>query len=81
MLQPKEILEAALKLEPAERARIANELLESIEEPEAVELSPAWKAELQRRIQRIESGDATFVPAEQVFEEAEAFLRAQRAGR
>ena len=81
MLQAKEILEAALKLEPTERAQIANELLESIEEPGTVDLSPAWRAEIRRRIERIESGDATYVSADQVFEEAEAFLRAQRAGR
>jgi hypothetical protein len=36
----KEVLEAAMKLQPTEREQIAHELLESIDESSDVELSP-----------------------------------------
>ena len=44
----KEIIEAALKLEPVERERIAETLWQSLEDPAAVET--AWGEEIQRRI-------------------------------
>jgi putative addiction module component (TIGR02574 family) len=74
----KEIIEAALKLEPVERERIAHELLESIDESSDAELSPAWEAEIERRIRKIESGEATFVNADEVFAQSEAILRGGR---
>ena len=54
MLRRKEILAAALALEPAERATLARELLESLEEPVTVDVELA--ADLRRRIAEIESG-------------------------
>ena len=74
----KKILESALKLEPVERERIAHELLESIDTSADTELSPAWEAEIQRRLRKIESGEATFVSADEVFARAEAILRRER---
>ena len=74
----REIIEAALKLEPIEREHIANELLESIDQSADAELSPAWEAEIQRRLRKIESGNATFVSADEVFARAEAILRGER---
>jgi putative addiction module component (TIGR02574 family) len=74
----KEIIEAALKLDPAERERIAHELLESIDQSASPELSPAWEIEIQRRIRKIESGEATFVNADEVFARSEAMLRGGR---
>ena len=71
----KEIIEAALKLDPVERERIAHELLESVDVPSNAELSPAWEAEIERRIRKIESGEATFVNADEVFARSEAILR------
>jgi putative addiction module component (TIGR02574 family) len=44
----KEIIEAALKLEPVERERIAETLWQSLEDPATVET--AWGEEIQRRI-------------------------------
>ena len=74
----KAILESALKLDPAERERLAHELLESIDESTDTELSPAWEAEIQSRLRRIEAGEATFVSADEVFERSEAILRGER---
>jgi hypothetical protein len=40
----KDIIEAALKLDPTEREHIAHELLDSIDDSSDAELGPAWKA-------------------------------------
>jgi putative addiction module component (TIGR02574 family) len=74
----KEIIEAALKLDRKEREQIAHELLESIDNSSDAELSPAWEAEIQRRLEKIEAGEATFVSGDEVFARAEAVLRGER---
>jgi putative addiction module component (TIGR02574 family) len=77
----KEIVQAALKLDPQVRAEVAQEILESIEASSYGELSPAWEEELDRRVREIEEGRVQLVPAEQVFAEIEASLRTRRAGK
>jgi putative addiction module component (TIGR02574 family) len=74
----KQIFEAALQLEPSERERLAHELLDSIDDSSDAELSPAWEAEIQRRLRKIEAGEATFVSGDDVFARAEAILRGER---
>jgi putative addiction module component (TIGR02574 family) len=74
----KQIIEAALKLDRSEREEIAHELLESIDGSSDAELNPAWEAEVQRRLQKIEAGEATFVSGDEVFARAEAILRGER---
>jgi putative addiction module component (TIGR02574 family) len=74
----KAILESALKLDPAEREALAHELLESVDASSDTELSPAWEAEIEQRLRKIESGEATFVSADEVFERSEAILRGER---
>jgi putative addiction module component (TIGR02574 family) len=74
----KGIIEAALKLDPTEREQIANELLESLDPSSEGELSPAWEAEIQRRLRKIEAGQAAFVSGDEVFAKAEAILRGER---
>jgi len=60
MLEPKDILEAALALEPTERAQLAKEILDSLDEPVTVE--PELAADIQRRIHEIESGAVKAIP-------------------
>jgi putative addiction module component (TIGR02574 family) len=74
----KEIIEAAPKLDPTEREHIAHELLESVDHSSEAELSPAWEAEIQRRLRKIEAGEASFVSGDEVFARAEAVLRGER---
>ncbi len=74
----KQIIEAALKLDPTEREHVANELFESLDASGEAELSPAWEAEIQRRLRKIEAGEATFVSGDEVFARAEAILRGER---
>lgn len=59
-------LEAALlKLPNEERARIAEVLIESLDEEN--EIAPAWIAEAERRLEELRSGTVQGVPAEDVF--------------
>jgi putative addiction module component (TIGR02574 family) len=74
----KEIIEAALKLDQTDRERIANELLESLDNSGEAELGPAWEAEIQRRLRKIEAGEASFVSGDEVFARAESILRGER---
>ena len=77
----KEIVEAALKLDPKSRAEVAQEIIESLEDSNYGELSPAWEEELDRRVREIEEGRAVLIPGEQVFAEIEASLRARRGSK
>lgn len=61
----------ALKLTAEERAQLADRLLASLSEDHEIE--EAWAAEVERRIEEIESGRAPLIPA------AEAIARARAA--
>jgi len=66
----------AFKLPHHERARLARELIESLDDD--AELERMWYEEAERRLREIESGDAELIPAEEVFAEARARLEAMR---
>ena len=69
-----ETLEAeALKLSVAERAKLAEHLIASLNEDSEIE--EAWAAETERRIAEIEAGTAQLIPA------AEAIARARENSR
>ncbi len=51
---------AALQLSPAERARLVERLIASLDTDPAVE--QAWAAEVERRNAEIESGDVSLLP-------------------
>jgi putative addiction module component (TIGR02574 family) len=49
-----DLLERALKLSPAERMKLANEILDSVGDEagdDDAELSPEWREEIERRLQ------------------------------
>lgn len=62
------LLQGALRLPLEERSRMASRLIESIEEGEDVEISAAWREEIDRRIASIEDGSARLIPHEEVME-------------
>jgi putative addiction module component (TIGR02574 family) len=63
MAQAKDILDAALKLEPAERARIAHEIIVSLDDEPADEgVEEAWEQELAKRAAEIDSGAVKVEP-------------------
>ncbi|MCX4243922.1 addiction module protein [Paraliomyxa miuraensis] len=55
------VLEAALALPADEREALVGVLSMSLE---PATLSPEWQAEIARRLERIENGEATFYDAE-----------------
>jgi putative addiction module component (TIGR02574 family) len=65
-------LEAALlKLPNQERARLAEVLIDSLDEENAI--AQAWTDEAERRLEELRSGKVQSIPAEEVF----ARIRAQ----
>ena len=69
------ILGTALTLPPTERARIAAELIASLDEGEDADVEAAWAAEIEGRIAELESGAAETVR----WEEARARIRSRLA--
>lgn len=58
----------ALALPREERARLAQRLIESLDDDPEVE--EAWAIEIQRRLDSIDRGEVEMIPAEQVLAEA-----------
>jgi len=65
-----EIEQQASLLPPAERAKLAEWLLESLHEQIFTEVEQAWEQEINRRVAAFEAGDAFTIPAQDVFAEA-----------
>ena len=61
-----EMSKRAKQLAVDERAQLAQELLESVEQ----EVQVVWEAEIASRIAKYERGEANLVPAADVFEAA-----------
>jgi putative addiction module component (TIGR02574 family) len=62
MLRAKEILDAALALEPHEREKIADDLWDSLErDHDQASVEKAWEDELARRAKEIDEGRAELV--------------------
>lgn len=74
-----ETLEAeALKLSSAERARLAEHLIASLDEDSEIE--EEWAAETERRIAEIEAGTAQLIPAADAIARARATLKCAFTG-
>ncbi len=70
-----EDLEAAvLQLEPRSRARLAERLLESLDNLTPEENAQIWAEEAARRDEALTAGTLTSRPADQVFRDARARL-------
>ena len=75
-----ELLAEALRLRRGERARIAEDLLSSLEESDDA-VAGSWAEELGRRSQDIAEGRVQTVPWETVRSEIVRELEQRRAGR
>lgn len=70
-----ELSARAKALSTQDRARLAEELLDSLQgEPDA-EADSAWDREIERRVAEIESGAVQLIPAEDVHAEARRLIR------
>jgi putative addiction module component (TIGR02574 family) len=72
----KQFAAKALALPRQARARLAHQLLESLDPPEEKiskkEWTRLWKIELEKRIEELESGKVKAIPAAQVMAELRA---------
>ena len=60
------VLADALRLDADARAELVAELLASLDGPADVDAEAAWDAEIERRVQAIESGEIGLEPWESV---------------
>jgi putative addiction module component (TIGR02574 family) len=56
----------ALSLSERDRAKLAKDLLDSLDGDEKLDVSKAWDIEICRRINEVESGDAQLLSADDV---------------
>ena len=70
-----ELAERAKALSPEERAQLAQELLESVDQEGDPAVQAAWDAEIACRVAAYERGDAKLVAAEDVFEDAKRLTK------
>ncbi|MBM4024159.1 MAG: addiction module protein [Planctomycetes bacterium] len=70
-----QIRKEAMALPVSERASLAHDLILSLEDPAAYELSPEQEAEIRRRVRLIKRGKAASRPAAEVFADIEAKLQ------
>ena len=64
-----------LKLRPAARIRLAERILASVEPPANADHEKLWLAEIERRLDELESGRTRGTPAAVVFRKARSLLR------
>jgi hypothetical protein len=69
-----ELTTEALKLSAAARARLARELLASLEALPAADLEELWLEEATRRDRELDGGTARLQPADEVLAQARARL-------
>ena len=62
MLEPEEILQAALKLDPKQREHLLDQLWASLD----TDLSPEWQEEIAARIEAVDSGKMKTIPGDEV---------------
>lgn len=63
---PEALRDAALALSEAERAKLARDLIASLDGPADDDVTEAWDIELCRRINEVESGKAQLLDVEDV---------------
>ena len=61
----RELIEEALKLDPAERLALVDQVLHSLDQPDPA-IDRIWIEEAERRLAEYRSGKARGVPAEDV---------------
>ena len=65
-----ELVERSRALPPQDRERLAEQLLESLNEPAVAMLDGAWESEIERRLDEYDRGQVAAIDAEEVFAKA-----------
>ena len=69
------IISEALDLSPQSRAFVAEKLIESLDASVGTEISPAWRAEIQKRCLEVDEGTVELQAAANVFDKAYSNLK------
>ena len=72
---PEALRDAVLALSEAERAKLARDLIASLDGPTDDDVTEAWDIELCRRINEVESGKAQLLDVEEVLARIRARIR------
>jgi putative addiction module component (TIGR02574 family) len=67
-----------LELPPRSRVRLAEKIIESVDDYADPDLKAAWDLEIERRVKEIESGAEAGIPAAQVMKDARRALNETR---
>lgn len=70
-----DLAERARSLEPEDRVRLVELLLDSLHDEPVDEVETAWEEEIRRRVAAFERGEVETYSAEDVFAEARRILR------
>jgi putative addiction module component (TIGR02574 family) len=73
--QLESITSAAMTLSERERAKLAHDLVASLDGPADISAAEAWDTEICRRIKDIESGKAELLDADEAIARARARIR------
>ena len=65
----------ALSLPASDRARLAHDLLESLDALSPAELESVWLNEINNRLEAFDAGNSQAIPAEEVAARARALLK------
>lgn len=68
-----EIKAEALRLPRAERLRLVEALISSLDQD--VEVQHAWREEIDRRLNELRAGEVSTIPANEVFRELDDLVR------
>jgi putative addiction module component (TIGR02574 family) len=71
----RELESQALKLPRRQRARLAQQLISSLDQEVDPDVEKLWLAEAERRLAELKSGKAASIPAAAVMKKARASLR------
>jgi len=74
-MSTEELENEALKLAPRDRARLAQRLLQSLEDLSDEENERLWAEEAERRDRAWDANPATGIPADEVFRDVRARLK------
>ena len=77
----REIQAKALKLDIEDRARLAERLLASLEQPSQAEIERMWTEEIQRRLVAMDADPSRLIPGEEVLREVEQMLERDAVAR
>lgn len=75
MAEVDDLTRRVLSLGVKERARLAERLIESLDELSEDEAAEVWASEAERRLRAYHAGEIQAIAAEQVLKEAEDLLR------